>query len=271
MNEKEIQSFSLETLLDRQRTAPGRPLFRWLSDRFARQDAWTTVNIDLFRYPTRLDAFAILFCSEGSITVHLGTAPPHARREDRSSYTCPARFCKWNPSEPESSVYTRDLRRGVHPAHQHRHQTALAGCSCSVEKQPCLQALTKRSGPASPGSFAETRRRGHGHARRDVYSAGGHALDHPHAGLQGLPRHRTSHRDAAATRQTSARSRNDEYFNQFMNDSGQTLHAGAIGGLLRRAAAPDAQIPDDDHPQDLAAAPPPNGSTTTWCSKPKTC
>ncbi len=64
MNEKDIQSFSLATLIDVCGAVP-ETLLRRLSDRVARQRA-DEIDIDLFRYPTRIDAFVILFCSKGS-------------------------------------------------------------------------------------------------------------------------------------------------------------------------------------------------------------
>ena len=98
MNEKEIQSFSLETLLTANEPRPKTPYFDGclIASRVKIMD---TVNIDLFRYPTRLDAFAILFLFRRFDFVHLGTAPPHARRED--AVRPPARL---------------DSASGIHPA-----------------------------------------------------------------------------------------------------------------------------------------------------------
>lgn len=96
MNEKEIQSFSLETLLTVNEPRPEDLYFDGclIASRVKIMD---TVNIDLFRYPTRLDAFAILFCSEGSISFTSDCAATRSTRRCCSS-SCPARFCKWNPS-----------------------------------------------------------------------------------------------------------------------------------------------------------------------------
>jgi NAD+ synthase (glutamine-hydrolysing) len=66
MNEKEIQSFSLATLLD---ICGRRPEDLYYDGCLiaSRVNVKDEFNIDLFRYPTRLNAFAIIFCSKGSI------------------------------------------------------------------------------------------------------------------------------------------------------------------------------------------------------------
>ena len=66
MNKKEIQSFSLATLLD---ICGRRPEDLYYDGCLiaSRVNVKDEFNIDLFRYPTRLNAFAIIFCSNGSI------------------------------------------------------------------------------------------------------------------------------------------------------------------------------------------------------------
>ena len=66
MNKKEIQSFSLATLLD---ICGRRPEDLYYDGCLiaSRVNVKDEFNIDLFRNPTRLDAFAIIFCSKGSI------------------------------------------------------------------------------------------------------------------------------------------------------------------------------------------------------------
>ena len=66
MNKKEIQSFSLATLLD---ICGRRPEDLYYDGCLiaSRVNVKDEFNIDLFRYPTRLDALAIIFCSKGSI------------------------------------------------------------------------------------------------------------------------------------------------------------------------------------------------------------
>lgn len=67
MNEKDIQSFSLATLIDVCGRRPGDICYDGclIASRVNVQDE---IDIDLFRYPTRIDAFVILFCSKGSGT-----------------------------------------------------------------------------------------------------------------------------------------------------------------------------------------------------------
>lgn len=73
MNQKEIQSFSLATLLDICGRRPEDLYYDGclIASRINVKDEF---NIDLFRYPTRLNAFAIIFCSKGSITSMSGLA-----------------------------------------------------------------------------------------------------------------------------------------------------------------------------------------------------
>ena len=74
----------------------------------------------------------------------------------------------------------------------------------------------KPNGPASPASFAEIRSRA---ARPgDVYSPEVLRSMIRTLAYKGLPHHRAAHRVAARPWETSARSRNDEYFNQFMSE-----------------------------------------------------
>lgn len=68
MNEKEIRSFSLAKLLE---VCGRREEDLWfdgclVADRDAVKEE---AAVDLFRYPTRIDAYAVAFCSKGSITV----------------------------------------------------------------------------------------------------------------------------------------------------------------------------------------------------------
>lgn len=67
MNEKDIQSFSLATLIDVCGRRPGDICYDGclIASRVNVQDE---IDIDLFRYPTRIDAFVILLCSKGSGT-----------------------------------------------------------------------------------------------------------------------------------------------------------------------------------------------------------
>lgn len=78
------------------------------------------------------------------------------------------------------------------------------------------------------------------------------------------------HIESQPAPETSARSRNDEYFNQFMSELTkhymQERSVGFYAGQLHLTPKYLTTII-----RKTSAAPPPNGSTTTWCSKPKTC
>ena len=104
MNEKEIQSFSLETLLTVNEPRPEDLYFDGclIASRVKIMD---TVNIDLFRYPTRLDAFAILFCSEGSISFTSGLRR-HTLDAKMLFVLLPGSILQVESIRPESSVYT---------------------------------------------------------------------------------------------------------------------------------------------------------------------
>lgn len=104
MNEKEIQSFSLETLLTVNEPRPEDLYFDGclIASRVKIMD---TVNIDLFRYPTRLDAFAILFCSEGSISFTSGLRR-HTLDAKMLFVFLPGSILQVESIRPESSVYT---------------------------------------------------------------------------------------------------------------------------------------------------------------------
>lgn len=68
MNEKEIRSFSLESLLE----VCGRRTEDFYYDGClitSRVNAEDEVPMDLLRYPVRIDAFAVVFCSKGSISL----------------------------------------------------------------------------------------------------------------------------------------------------------------------------------------------------------
>ena len=147
MNEKEIQSFSLETLLTVNEPRPEDLYFDGclIASRVKIMD---TVNIDLFRYPTRLDAFAILFCSEGSISFTSGLRR-HTLDAKMLFVLLPGSILQVESIRPESSVYTviceeEFIRRGrlserisanepVMPAHS-ASQSRRQGCFSTLKK-----------------------------------------------------------------------------------------------------------------------------------------
>lgn len=68
MNEKEIQSFSLSRLLEYHELRPGDLYYDGCLIA-SRVDSHCDIRSDLFRYPIRINALALVFCSKGSITL----------------------------------------------------------------------------------------------------------------------------------------------------------------------------------------------------------
>ena len=110
MNEKEIQSFSLETLLTVNEPRPEDLYFDGclIASRVKIMD---TVNIDLFRYPTRLDAFAILFCSEGSISFTSGLRR-HTLDAKMLFVLLPGSILQFFNDTATTEIYTSNCFRG---------------------------------------------------------------------------------------------------------------------------------------------------------------
>ena len=189
MNEKEIQSFSLETLLTVNEPRPEDLYFDGclIASRVKIMD---TVNIDLFRYPTRLDAFAILFCSEGSISFTSGLRR-HTLDAKMLFVLLPGLILQVESIRPESSVYT---------------------AICEEE----FIRLCEAEWAGITGSFAEIRSESLPRPG-DVYSpeilrSMIRTLAYKVCRIIGR------HIESQPAPETSARSRNDEYFNQFMSE-----------------------------------------------------
>ena len=212
MNEKEIQSFSLETLLTVNEPRPEDLYFDGclIASRVKIMD---TVNIDLFRYPTRLDAFAILFCSEGSISFTSGLRR-HTLDAKMLFVLLPGSILQVESIRPESSVYTviceEEFIRRINIDIK-----LLSRLFLSVEKQPCLR-LCEAEWAGITGSFAEIRSESLPRPG-DVYSP-----EILRSMIRTLAykvcRVIDRHISAAAVLPASARSRNEEYFNQFMKE-----------------------------------------------------
>ena len=212
MNEKEIQSFSLETLLTVNEPRPEDLYFDGclIASRVKIMD---TVNIDLFRYPTRLDAFAILFCSEGSISFTSGLRR-HTLDAKMLFVLLPGSILQVESIRPESSVYTviceEEFIRRINIDIRLLSQLFL-----HVEKQPCLK-LDEKEWTGITRSFEELGAEGT-EMPADVYSAEVirsiiRTLAYKVCRVIGR------HIETNGERQVSARSRNDEYFNQFMSE-----------------------------------------------------
>ena len=215
MNEKEIQSFSLETLLTVNEPRPEDLYFDGCLIA-SRVNIMDTVNIDLFRYPTRLDAFAILFCSEGSISFTSGLRR-HTLDAKMLFVLLPGSILQVESIRPESSVYTviceEEFIRRINIDIRLLSQLFL-----HVEKQPCLK-LDEKEWTGITRSFEELGAEGT-EMPADVYSAEVirsiiRTLAYKVCRVIGR------HIETSGERQISARSRNDEYFSQFMNILGK--------------------------------------------------
>ena len=230
MNEKEIRSFSLETLLN-----VNKPR---LEDLYfdgcliaSLVNIMDTVNIDLFRYPTRLDAFAILFCSEGSISFTSGLRR-HTLDEKMLFVLLPGSILQVESIRPESSVYAvmceEEFIKRINIDIK-----LLSRLFLSVEKQPCLR-LCETEWTGITGSFDEIRSEGvprPGDAYSpEVLRSMIRTLAYKVCRIIGR------HIEAQPAPENSARSRNDEYFSQFMSELAkhymQERSVGFYAGLL---------------------------------------
>lgn len=212
MNEKEIRSFSLETLLNVNEPRPEDLYFDGCLIA-SRVNIMDTVNIDLFRYPTRLDAFAILFCSEGSISFTSGLRR-HTLDEKMLFVLLPGSILQVESIRPESSVYAvmceEEFIKRINIDIK-----LLSRLFLSVEKQPCLR-LCETEWTGITGSFDEIRSEGvprPGDAYSpEVLRSMIRTLAYKVCRIIGR------HIEAQPAPENSARSRNDEYFSQFMNE-----------------------------------------------------
>ena len=210
MNEKEIQSFSLATLLDICGQSPEDLYYDGclIASHFHVSDEPVT---DLFRYPTRLNAFAILFCSKGSITFTAGLRR-HTLEANTLFVHLPGLILQVESIRPESSVYAviceEEFIRRVNIDIKLLSQLFL-----SVEKHPCLP-IGEDEWRGVIESFDEIHAEGLPRPG-DVYS-----VEILRSMIRTLAykvcRIIGRHIETQPVPATSARSRNDEYFSQFM-------------------------------------------------------
>ena len=165
MNEKNIPSFSLATLLEANALRPG-DLYYDGCVIASRVNVTDEFNIDLFRYPTRLNAFAIVFCSKGSITFTSGLQH-HTLGEKTLFVHLPGSILQVESVERESSVYVvmceEEFIRRINIDFK-----LLSRLFLCVEGQPCLQ-LTGEEWNGITRSFAEIDAEGRT-PRTDLYS-----------------------------------------------------------------------------------------------------
>lgn len=211
MDEKEIRSFSLATLLD---TCGRRPEDLYYEGCLIapRVDVQDRVNIDLFRYPTRLNAFAIVFCSKGSITVTSGLER-HTLGERTLFVHLPGTILQVESVCPGTSVYAlmceEEFIRRINIDFK-----LLSRLFLQVEEHPCLP-VDEREWEGIARSFAEI------DAEGAALRADGYSDEILRSVIRTLAykvcRIIDRHIAAAPQPGNSPRSRNDAYFNRFMS------------------------------------------------------
>lgn len=210
MNETGIPSFSLSTLLDR----CGRRKEDLYYDGCliaSREDIEDERSIDLFRYPTRLNAIAIIFCSKGSITFTAGLRR-HTLRERSFFVHLPGSIIEVEAVRGETSVYAvlceEEFIRRINIDFK-----LLTRLFLGVEERPCLP-LSAEEWEGVRRSFAEIAAEGTP-PLSDEYS---------HEILRSIIRTLAykvcrivdRHLSALPASAATARSRNEEYFSTFM-------------------------------------------------------
>lgn len=103
MNEKNIQSFSLKTLLDINGYRP-EDFYCEGCLIASRVNMAREVKFDLFRYPARLQAYAAVFCKKGSITFTAGLTR-HTISENNFFVYMPGSIIQIESQTDETSVY----------------------------------------------------------------------------------------------------------------------------------------------------------------------
>ena len=214
MNEKDIQSFSLATLIDVCGRRPGDICYDGclIASRVNVQDE---IDIDLFRYPTRIDAFVILLCSKGSGTF-TSNLTRHTLTENSIFVHLPGSIIQAESTEEialHAVICEEEFIRRINIDIRLLSQLFL-----HVEKQPCLK-LDEKEWTGITRSFEELGAEGT-EMPADVYSAEVirsiiRTLAYKVCRVIGR------HIETSGERQVSARSRNDEYFSQFMNILGK--------------------------------------------------
>jgi len=214
MNEKDIQSFSLATLIDVCGRRPGDICYDGclIASRVNVQDE---IDIDLFRYPTRIDAFVILLCSKGSGTF-TSNLTRHTLTENSIFVHLPGSIIQAESTEEialHAVICEEEFIRRINIDIRLLSQLFL-----HVEKQPCLK-LDEKEWTGITRSFEELGAEGT-EMPADVYSAEVirsiiRTLAYKVCRVIGR------HIETSGERQISARSRNDEYFSQFMNILGK--------------------------------------------------
>lgn len=210
MNPKIIQSFSLAKLLETYGHRPDDLLLDGciIASRVRVKD---NVSNDLFRYPTRLNAFAVVFCSQGTITL-TSNITPHTIGEKTLFVNLPGTIIQAEPS-PDSVVFAliceEEFFRRINIDFK-----LVARLFLNVEKHPCIP-LDREEWEGVGRSFDEIRAEG-SIPRSDRYSP--EIMRSMIRTLAYKICRIIEHRiQTDTTLRSSPRSRNEEYFNEFMS------------------------------------------------------
>ena len=169
-------------------------------------------RMEIFRFPCRIDAFVILFCSKGSGTF-TSNLTRHTLTENSIFVHLPGSIIQAESTEEialHAVICEEEFIRRINIDIRLLSQLFL-----HVEKQPCLK-LDEKEWTGITRSFEELGAEGT-EMPADVYSAEVirsiiRTLAYKVCRVIGR------HIETNGERQVSARSRNDEYFNQFMSE-----------------------------------------------------
>lgn len=211
MDEKEIQSVSLATLLGNRALRPGDLYYEGclIALRVNMPDEY----FDLFRYPTRLSAFAIVLCSHGSITFTAGMQ--HFTLGENTLFVhMPGSILQVESVEQGSAVYAilceEEFIRRINIDFRLFSRLFLG-----VEEHPCLQ-MTAAEWDGFTHSFADISAEG---AACDKSFYSGEIMRSILRTLSyKVCRVIDRHLAAEIHPQVSARSRSEEYFTQFTSE-----------------------------------------------------
>lgn len=215
MNESDIQSFSLETLLDKCGHTPQEFYYKGCLIT-SHINPLEQPNIHLFQYPTRLNAFGIFLCSKGSISFTAGLQR-HTLEEKNLFVLLPGTIVQVD-TIPQESFFYAIICEEKFIERVNIDLKLLTRLFLRVEKQPCLP-LEIKEWKSITCSFDEIQSEGLPRPG-DIYS-----VEILHSMIRTLAykvcRIIERHIENRSAVSTSSRNRNDEYFNQFMRELGK--------------------------------------------------
>lgn len=212
MNEREIQRFSLATLLDIHPPRPGDLYYDGCLIA-SRLDSENDIHSDLFRFPIRINAIALVFCSKGSIT--LTSNLTRRQLDEHALYiNLPGSILQVNDvrnAELHVAICEEEFIRRIHVDLKLLSQLFLR-----VERQPLLH-LDDEEWNDLLRSFDDISR------CRSRYSEDPYSIEILRSAIRMLiykicyiiDRHAETPQTAPANR--SPRNRQEEYFQRFMN------------------------------------------------------